>query len=67
MALFWVQPLQVQVSFLNRSHIGSFSKPIAVDKAPVTNTSFHLNFSALPMSSAREFLHKEFCSIQKDF
>lgn len=58
---------QVQVSFPDRSHAGSFSKPIAVDKAPVTSTCFHLNFSTSPMSKAHEFPCKEFCSIQEDF
>lgn len=66
-ALSCVRLLQVQVSFLNRSHTGRLSQPIAVDEAPVTSTRFHLNFSALAMSEAHEFLHEEFCSGQEDF
>lgn len=67
LCLVWVQLLQVQANFPERSHTGSLSKPIAVDKAPVTSTCFHLNFSTSPMSKAREFPCKEFCSIQEDF
>lgn len=67
LCLFWVQLLQVQVSFADRSHTGSLSKPIAVDKAPVTSMCFHLNFSISTMSKAHEFPCKEFCSIQEDF
>lgn len=66
-SLFWVQLLQVQVSFPEGSHTGSFSKPIVVGKASVTSTCFHLNFSTSPVSKAREFPCKEFCSIQEDF